>query len=202
MSQISILFKDRILSVHQLSQDEPLMIGQSDECQLQIDSLAIQSKHAKISYSDRVYSIESMDSDAAIHINSIEVDTLTPLSDGDDISIGKHSLIFNFDERNKNTSTTTPDEAITQHLTGWLQYINGVEMGKTKPIKQKMQNISDEQENNVALISRRADGFYISYLKGEESPRVNDVSIGEKSLKLESNSEISLGAQKILFYMD
>ena len=202
MSQVSLLFKDRILSVHPLSQESDLIIGQAAECQLQIDSLAISQKHAKISYSDHSYSIESIDSDAIILVNNIQIDAISPLSDGDDITIGKHSLIFNFDERNKNISDDLADEPIPEQHTGWLQYINGREMGKTKQIRQQMRNISDEQEANVALVSKRSDGFYISYLKGDEPPKVNDISIGEKSLKLENNSEISLGNQKILFYMD
>ena len=63
-------------------------------------------------------------------------------------------------------------------------------------------NISDEQENNIAMISNRPSGFYISHLKGKHSPKINNVSIGEKSTKLSSNNRISLGSLEILFYID
>ena len=68
-------------------------------------------------------------------------------------------------------------------------------------IKQNMANIADEKEENIALISNRSDGFYISYLKGNEPPKVNDSSIGEKSIRLANNSNISVGSAKVLFYI-
>ncbi|MCU7836471.1 MAG: FHA domain-containing protein [gamma proteobacterium symbiont of Taylorina sp.] len=203
MSQLSLSFKDRIISVHQLNQANDLIIGHTPDCDFVIDSLAVSPKHAKITFSDRVYSIETIDSEAIVLINNQNIDTKTPLSDGDDITIGKHNLLFNFDERNKAAPDRKPEEpAVTKQLNGWLQYLNGSEMGKTKQIRQKMRNIHDEQEDNIALISKRNDGFYISFLKGDEPLRVNSVSIGETSLKLETNSKISIGSQEILFFID
>jgi len=202
VSQISLSFKDRILSVQQLNQSEDLIIGHSPDCNFQIDSLAISEEHAKITYSDRVYSIEAIDNNAIIIINNKNIDNKTALSDGDNIIIGKHNLLFNFDERNTAPPKKKPDTPITKQPNGWLQYLNGSEMGKTKQIKQKMQNINDENEDNVALISKRNDGFYISFLKGEKPPGVNGVSIGETSLKLETNSKITIGSQEILFFID
>ncbi len=202
MSQLSLLFKDRILSVHPLNQNDEMIVGQASDCHLQIDSLAVSEKHAKITYDDRLYSVEPIDSDSIILINDINISEKTPLSDGDEITIGKHSLVFNFDERNNATEDSEVEVHFQEQLNGWLQYINGSEMGTTKQIRQKMRNISDEHEENIALISKRADGFYLSYLKGDEPPKVNDISIGEKSLKLENNSEILIGEQKILFFME
>ncbi len=202
MSQLSLLFKDRILSVHPLNKNDEMIVGQASDCQLQIDSLAVSEKHANITYDDGVYSIEPIDSDSIILINDINISGKTQLSDGDKITIGKHSLVFNFDERNNATEDSDVEIHFQEQLTGWLQYINGSEMGTTKQIRQKMRNISDEHEDNIALISKREDGFYLSYLKGDEPPKVNDISIGEKSLKLENNSEILIGEQKILFFME
>ena len=202
MSQLSLLFKDRILSIHPLNQNDEMIVGQAPDCQLQIDSLAVSEKHANITYDDSVYSIEPIDSDSIILINDINISEKTPLSDGDKITIGKHSLVFNFDERNNATEDSEVEIHFQEQLTGWLQYINGSEMGTTKQIRQKMRNISDEHEDNIALISKREDGFYLSYLKGDEPPKVNNISIGEKSLKLENNSEILIGEQKILFFME
>ncbi|MCU7939676.1 MAG: hypothetical protein KZQ64_01135 [gamma proteobacterium symbiont of Bathyaustriella thionipta] len=65
-----------------------------------------------------------------------------------------------------------------------------------------MTNISDEQKANIAMISNRSDGFYISYLKGDQPPTVNNRNIGEKSMHLENNSRISLGSQEVLFYIN
>ena len=202
MSYISLYFKDRLLNLHPLHQDDEIIIGQAEDCNLCIDSLAISPQHAKITCSDHVYSIEAMSGDAKLLINDNEVSGITPLSDGDIIIVGKHNLHFNFDEPNEMTTTQEPMTLIPEQLTGWLQYINGSEMGKTKKIGKKMRNISDEKEENIALISKRGNDFYISYLKGDKPPIVNNISIGEKSFKLDNNCEISIGNQKIVFFME
>lgn len=209
MSQVSLLFKDRILSIHQLNQFKDFIIGHAADCQIRIDSLAVGSHHARISYDDRTYWIETLEDELEdkliVQVNNNKIDSLTQLSDSDKISLGKHTLIFTFDERNETHEFREPAPAPVQKDSkgkGWLQFLNGQKMGKTLQIKKGMTHVSDEQENNIALISNRSDGFYISYLKGKQPPEVNNVSIGEKSAKLTTNSRISLGTQDILFYVD
>ncbi|MCW8929174.1 MAG: FHA domain-containing protein [Gammaproteobacteria bacterium] len=205
MSQVSLLFKDRILSIHHLDQYNDFIIGHAPDCHIHIDSLAVSSHHAKILYDDHTYTIEGLENESEIRVNNKKIEASTHLSDGDHISLGKHTLIFTFDERNENHEFREPKPAPTlakTHMTGWIQYLNGRKMGKTLQIKKNMTNINDEKADNVALISVRSDGFYISYLKGQHTPKINNVSIGEKSTKLETNSRISLGSQEILFYTD
>lgn len=203
MSQVSLSFRDRILSIHQLNQHEDFIIGNALDCQIQIDSLAVSPRHAKITYADHNYVIEELDNESNILVNNKKVDNCSELSDGDTITVGKHTLVFTFDERNEEYPYKEPVSApeIDQG-TGWIQYLNGKKMGTTLQIKQSMANISDAKEENIALISNRNDGFYISYLKGEKPPLVNNASIGEKSARLENNSRITIGSQELLFYIE
>lgn len=205
MSQVSLLFKDRILSIHQLNQFNDFIIGHAEDCQIRIDSLAVAPHHARISYHERTYRIEALHEKFTVILNNKKIDALTPLSDSDQIGLGKHSLTFTFDERNETHEFREPAPVpITKHSKGkgWLQFLNGQKMGKTIQIKKGMTHVSDEQESHIALISNRSDGFYISHLKGDQPPEVNNTSIGEKSTKLTTNSRISLGSQDILFYVD
>lgn len=203
MSQVSLLFKDRILSIHQLNRHKDLIIGNAPDCNIQIDSLAVSPRHAKIGFADRQYIIEELDNETNILVNNIKVDNYTELSDGDKITVGKHTLVFTFDERNEDHPIKEPAPApeINQGV-GWIQYLNGNKMGTTMQIKQSMANITDAKEENIALISSRSDGFYISYLKGKHPPLVNDSSIGEKSMRLKNNSRITIGSQELLFYIE
>lgn len=205
MSQVSLLFKDRILSIHHLDQYNDFIIGHAPDCHILIDSLAVKPHHAKIVFDNHSYTIEKLENESDIHVNYKKIESAVHLTDGDKISLGKHTLIFTFDERNENHEFREPEPAPTSaHSkgTGWIQYLNGHKMGKTVQIKKNMTHISDEKENNVALISNRSDGFYISYLKGKQALQVNNVNIGEKSTTLNTNSRISLGSQEILFYID
>ena len=207
VSQVSLLFKERILSIHPLDQHNDFIIGHAPDCQIHIDSLAVNPHHAKIKYDNHTYTIEKIktEGESDIRINNKKVESNIHLSDGDHISLGKHTLIFSFDERNEAHELREPEPAefhATKSGTGWLQYLNGSKMGKTIQIKKNMTNITDEKSEHVALISIRSDGFYISYLKGKRSPKVDQVSIGQKSTKLTTNCQITLGSQKILFYIN
>lgn len=203
MSQVSLSFKDRILSIHQLNQQEDFIIGNAPDCNIQIDSLAVSPWHAKIVYADHNYVIEELDNESNILVNNKKVDNCSELSDGDKIIVGKHTLLFTFDERNENRPIKEPLSAPEiDHGTGWIQYLNGKNMGKTMQIKKNMANIADAKEENIALISNRSDGFYISYLKGKQHPIVNNASIGENTTRLEHNSRITIGSQELLFYIE
>ena len=205
MSQVSLLFKERILSIHHLDQYNDFIIGHAPDCHIHIDSLAVSPHHARIVYDDHSYTIEELDIEAGTLVNNKKINSSFRLSDGDQIKIGKHTLVFTFDERNENHEYREPEpEPVPdkQIGSGWIQYLNGRKMGQTIQIKGNMTNISDEQEDNIAMISSRSDGFYISYLKGAQAPKINNVSIGEKSIILATNSRISLGSQEILFYIN
>ena len=197
MSQISLLFKNRILSVYSLKQNNDLIIGNSEDCQLFIDSLAICPQHAKISYKKPDYIITALDNKAHILVNNKTIESSEILADGDTISIGKHTLHFSFNEYNG----IFKEEKIVSHDTGWIQYLNGREMGKTLQIKKNTAQISDASGDNIAMISSRSDGFYLSYLKGKKAPLINNKRIGEKSERLADNSKIVLGSQEVLFYL-
>lgn len=203
MSQVSLLFKDRILSIFQLHQDQDAIIGNEPDCSILIDSLAISPRHAKIYFDDNYYVLEEMENTSNILVNGRKIDMATKLSDGDRITVGKHTLAFTFDERNEDHQIKEPRQpVVTDQRVGWIQYLSGDKLGKTIQIKNNMTNISDDSEENVALISNRKDGFYISYLQGDEHPRINSTSIGEKSVKLEDNNRISIGKQELLFYLE
>lgn len=205
MLQVSLSFKDRVLSIYTLDRHKSFVIGHHPDCQICIDSLAVSPRHAKITYQDKSFVIDKLDDDANILINNKEIESQQHLSDGDQISLGKHTLTFSFNEKSdelEHKEVKTTSESSVDSGTGWIQYLNGHDMGKTIQIKKNMSNISDHQEKNIAMISHRTDGFYISYLKGDKPPLVNNESIGEKSIQLTNKSKISLGAQDILFYIN
>ena len=205
MSQLSLLFKDRILSIHPLHPQDDFIIGNDPKCNIHIDSLAVSPRHAKVIYAENTYIIEALENESDLLVNNRKIDSSAHLSDGDRINVGKHTLVFSFDERHEEHQIREPEpepEPVNTHDTGWVQYLNGSKMGTTMHIKHSMANISDDKEDNVVMISNRPDGFYISYLKGSKPPEVNNISIGDKSTRLEHNSNIIVGTQKLLFYIE
>ncbi|MCU7939677.1 MAG: FHA domain-containing protein [gamma proteobacterium symbiont of Bathyaustriella thionipta] len=136
MSQVSLLFKERILSIHPLDRHSSFVIGSTPDCQIYIDSLAISPKHAKITFTEQAYLIEELDEKSDILINNKKIDSSQALTDGDHITLGKHTLVFSFDERSERTEQREPEfTPIMNNGIGWIQYLNGPDMGKTIQIK-------------------------------------------------------------------
>ncbi len=199
MSKLSLLFKDRILSIHELDQRQTFMIGHEPHCHIHIDSLAVKPEHACISFSNNQYSITPEQNDADIFINGIPIYENTLLTDGDKIRLGKHTLIFSFNETEK--SLTAEHLQSARPRAAWIQFLNGSDMGKTMPINKSMTNINHQNEY-IALIANRKDGFYLSHLKGSHPPQVNQLDIGDRSFCLEDKSHISIGSLNMMFYID
>jgi hypothetical protein len=65
-------------------------------------------------------------------------------------------------------------------------------------MKQKMTNLG-KAGVQTAVITRRDDGYFITHLEGEYSPKVDGESIGEDSRQLEDGNIIQLGNVKMLF---
>ena len=53
-----------------------------------------------------------------------------------------------------------------------------------------------------AMVSRRRDGYYLSYLEGEKPPLVEGQSIGEQSVLLQDGDIIRLDGIEMRFYED
>ena len=199
MSKLSLLFKDRILSIHELDQQQKYIIGHDPHCHIQIDSLAVNAEHASVSYINEHFCIEPNSKDAEVFINETPVSDQTRLEDGDKINLGKHTLVFSFIEEN-NIATPEAQELPSQR-SAWVQFLNGTDMGKTMPINKSMVNIN-HQDEYVALISNRSDGFYLSHLKGATTPQVNEKDIGDQSINLKDQSRINIGPLELKFYLD
>lgn len=199
MSKLSLMFKDRMLSSHELDQHQSFVIGHDPHCNIHIDSLAVKPEHAAISYTDNAFSIKPVRNDAEVFINEKQICDETELADGDKVGLGKHTLVFNLDQTNKKW----PDEEqqLPQQRSAWIQFLNGSDMGKTMPINKSMTNIN-HQDEFIALIANRKDGFYLSHLKGKHPPQVNDENIGDNSVCLEHKSHINIGPLELVFYID
>lgn len=207
MSQLSIFFKERYLSVHLLNKEESFIVGNIPESQIYIDSLAVSPRHAKVSYQDSGYTIEQLDDKTKILINGKKMDASESvlLSNGDEITVGKHTLHFSFDEAEEGEEEAMEKTEVlfpVVHNNGWIQYLNGNNMGKTVHIDPDGTQISDKNEENIVLIASQPDGFHLSHIKGENRAMINNKKIGEKSELLEDDATIVLGTEEVLFFLN
>lgn len=198
MSTLTLSFKGKKLKLIPLPGGE-VIIGSDPGCQVHIDSLAVDPRHATITTLDDVSvlrDISGAGAEGIVLVNGKMIEEHT-LQDGDTIQIGKHTLDFSFSPTSQEDDTFTAAKQAASK-SAWLQILTGSNVGKTINLKNKMTNLG-KAGVQTAVIARRGDGYFLTHLEGEYSPKVDGEPIGDKSRKLEDGNVIQLGNVKMQF---
>ena len=204
MAKLTLSFKDKVLKVYYIEPGE-IVIGSDPACQIHIDSLALQPRHAAIITEKRKSVVRDLGSIEGTFVGDIRLHAPHQLKHDETIRIGKHTLLFTTDPADELGDTQPPDNDSPAPLPktggkrhGWLQLLNGPNVGKTISITRNMTNIG-KAGVQTAVIARRDEGFFLSHLEGERPPLVDGQPIGDKSCKLEDGNVIQIGNIKMMF---
>lgn len=226
MSKLTLSFKGNVLRVYPVIQGS-MLIGSAPECTIHIDSLALQPQHARIDTQGATSVLVDLDSEGGTFVNNQRI-TKHMLEDGDMIRVGKHSLDYKFENipENPDDSTATMEIDLGENPTvrmaapasqpvaeaespapviekrqGWLQILNGQNLGKTMSLNRAMTNLG-KPGVATAVITRRDEGYFLSHLEGEKPPLLGDQPIGSQSVKLNDGDIITIGNVKMQFFLD
>lgn len=211
MSKLTLAFKGKALKVHYVQSGE-ILIGSDPSCDIHIDSLAIQPRHASITTVNHKSTLRDLsDADGGTFVNEKKLEAEQLLKHDDEIRLGKHSLLFTTDPvdelRDENELAEALDPEQGDGLSGsakaslkhaWLQILNGANVGKTISLNRNLTNLG-KSGVQMAVIARRGEGYFLSHLEGERSPMVDGQNIGDKSWKLEDGNIIQIGNVKMQF---
>ncbi len=199
MAKLTLSFKDKVLKVYNVEAGE-MVIGSDPACQIHIDSLALQPRHAAVITKNRKSVIRDLGSPDGTFVGDNRLSAPHPLKHQEKIHIGKHTLLFTTDPTDElgegEESGLISKTAGKQQA--WLQLLNGPNVGKTISITRNMTNIG-KAGVQTAVITRRDEGFFLSHLEGEKAPLVDSQPIGNKSWKLGDGNVIQIGNIKMLF---
>ncbi len=202
MAKLTLSFKDKVLKVYYVEPGE-IVIGSDPACQIHIDSLALQPRHAAIATENRKSVVRDLGSPDGTFVDETRLSAPHQLKHDETIRVGKHTLLYTTDpadelEGIQDTSSGDFIPKTPGKRQGWLQLLNGANVGKTISITRNMTNLG-KAGVQTAVITRRDEGFFLSHLEGEKPPQVDGQSIGEKSWKLEDGNIILIGNIKMLF---
>ena len=200
MAQINLTFKDNFLESFPVNDE--ITVGSSPDCDIYIDSLAVQPQHAKIVGNGEEFIIATLSSEAEIQVNGKQASS-QQLKDGDHIQVGKHTLEFIHQTIPSQREQQEGDSDIAviapiKKKEAFLQVLNGSNMGKTISLTKQLTNLG-KPGVQTAVIAHREDGFYLSHLEGDNSPMVNQMPIGDSSYELSTGDSIQIGNVKLLF---
>jgi len=210
LSKLTLSFKGKVLKVFPVLKGS-MTLGSDPSCTIHIDSLAIQPKHAEINTVNNESVIRDLNSDEGTFIGQTKIESLHQLKDGEVIRIGKHTITYAFSENitNENDVITEnqaeeapPIQMEAQEKTqGWLQIMNGANLGKTMSLNKSMTNLG-KPGISTAVITKRSDGYFISQLEGNHPLLIKNEELGDRSLQLADGDTIQIGNIKMQFYLE
>ena len=233
MPTLTLTFKDNTIATYRIEEGQSITIGRKASNNVPIENLAVSGHHAKIDSVGEGFLLTDLQSKNGSFVNK-ELVSSHWLKEGDNILIGKHTLIFTYDEGEEK-----PDEAAAsmdqtmvmdtdkyrdmlaqaipkaakaeaKEPVGVLSYLAGGE-GEIKLAK-KLTKIGKSSTSDIvvkgltvgataATISKRPQGYSLSYVGGMAKPKVNGVTVKE-SVTLKDFDEIELGSVKLQFYTE
>ncbi|MEW8507018.1 MAG: FHA domain-containing protein [Candidatus Thiodiazotropha sp.] len=211
MAKLTLTFKGRVIDVFHLEGDKT-QIGRNEDCAIPIDSLAIAPLQAVITRSnDQSYLLQALDEGFPVLVNHEKTEEAT-LNHGDVIQIGKHTLSFAEDvmDLGVEMSQSDSDEPLaepeqqdegdeTGAKSGVLQIMNGDNFGRIIPLNRNMTRIG-HSGGDCAMIARRENGYFISFLEGPNPPSINRKPIGDEARLLTDGDLIDVGGTQMQFH--
>jgi len=211
MAKFTVFFKDK--PIHSTIFDTSVIrIGSDDTNDLIIDSLAVAPVHAVVSFNDGQAVIKQLNDNFPLIVNN-ETSKESALNNDDEISIGKHKVVYNTIE----TVITPPqpetlaskdlkslNEEIETDVNiseAYLQVMEGKHIGRVIPLKNGMTRIG-HNGSGVAAIAKRTDGYYISSLENNDLLTVNKKPLQEQTIKLNEDDQVLVDNTPMQFFLD
>lgn len=224
MPLITLKFKNNKISEHPLEKGKSLTIGRRSTNDVVIENLAVSGYHAKIDSIGDGFVLTDLQSKNGCYVND-QLVVSHWLKGGDVISIGKHTLSFNYREgeavpekefgpvdqtmlMDHERPANKPAEAPGAKPTGVVAFLSGGE-GEV-PLAKKLMKIGKDSAADIvisgfgvgqtaATISQRPNGYVLSYVGGLSRVKVNGSPVKE-SITLREFDVIDIGSAKMQFF--
>ena len=235
MPILKLNFRNKSLAEFPLQRGYSLTIGRKKNNDVIIDNLAVSSHHAKIDSVGDSFVLIDLQSKNGSFVNEKQVNSHW-LKPGDTINIGKHSLVFSYDQnetlpedetdeidrtmvmdtsqyrsmvnKNKEEAAEPPVNTKRKNTIGIISFLKGGD-GKYK-CRKSITKIGKNPDSDIvvkgfmvgrtsATISKRPDGFYLSYVGGMSLPKVNQQKV-RREILLNDSDVIEIGACQFQFF--
>ena len=176
---------------------ERTTIGRKPHNDIQIDNLAISGEHAVIVTILDDSFLEDLNSTNGTYVNGQPIRKRI-LQDSDVIELGKYRLKY-FNETAQQAAKAGFDAALPLPLAG-IQILTGANAGKEMDLT-KNQTRLGRPGAQVAVITRRPHGYFITQLEGDQQAVVNGKTLDVQAYPLADHDVIELAGVKMEFFL-
>ena len=160
-------------------------IGRKPGNDLQIDNLAVSGEHAVLFQEEGRFFVEDLGSTNGTRVNGLPV-AKQPLQDADLIEIGRYRLTYR---------TGGPAYGLPPAV---LQVLDGNSAGRTLELNKAETSIGRAGQQ-VAVITRRPDGYFITHRAGEVPPQLNGLPLTAEAGPLADRDLIQIAGVRMEF---
>jgi pSer/pThr/pTyr-binding forkhead associated (FHA) protein len=201
VAKIILMNGDAIMREIQLAK-ERITIGRRPHNDIVINDLAISADHAVIVTAQRDSYLEDLNSTNGTQINGQPVRKHF-LQDGDVIELAQYKIRYlaHAGEDNADiTNAISAPAAIPQRIPK-ITVLNGAKAGKEVRLAKVLTTLG-RPGVQVAVITRRQDGYYLNHIEGADHPIVNGRPIGDGAHHMMHDDVIELSGTRIRFSLD
>lgn len=191
---------------------ERVTVGRRPYNDIVIDNLAVSGEHAVIVTILKDSFLEDLGSTNGTLVNGQPIKKHF-LKHQDIIELGKYKLKFLADdsaETDVPLSTTTlsamprsvvvPQTSTDSGGQAVIQILNGRNAGKELPLTKALTTLG-KPGVQVAVITRRPQGYYITHVEGDATPLINGKAIGAEACPIKDQDVIEISGTKMAFFM-
>ncbi|WP_374486625.1 FHA domain-containing protein [Zoogloea sp.] len=218
-----ILSMDGLVLKEMALEKERTTIGRKPHNDIQIDNLAISGEHAAIVTILNDAFLEDMNSTNGTYVNGQPVKKHV-LKNNDVIELGKYRLKYLADstapgaEQDEAVSyaqaavttdtglpsgaqadLTATNAAAPVGALGMIQILSGAHAGRTLELSKSLTTLG-KPGSQVAVITRRPHGYFITHVEGTVFPVVNGRALDAQAHRLNDNDVIELAGVKMEFF--
>jgi len=205
MAKFTIYFKDKAIQSH-IYDSGVVRIGRDESNDLVIDNLTVAPAHAVVIINADNCIIKQLNDEHPLFING-EKTKEAFLHQNDEISIGKHSIIFSITESVSPIANKDVDalnikiDEKTNTPNANLQVLEGKNIGRILPLKKAMTRFG-HNGSGMVIISKRKDGYFISSLESDSKILINKKTLADKTIQLNNNDTILINKVLMQFFLD
>ena len=203
-----------------------ITVGRRRNCDIVLDNPAVSGDHALVERIGRDVYLEDRDSTNGTYLNGKRV-RRQMLRFGDEIRVARYTLRYcdddapaqpGFEHTLMMTETAfgggcvdtrpavedksaPPTRPAVAELSGVLRILSGPQVGRDVVLSKPVTTLG-KSGVQVAIITRRAEGFFLSHQEGARSPRVNGREIGAGTHALAHGDHVDFMGVHMIFALD
>jgi len=214
MPKLVVMNEGIVLMELELAGKETL-IGRDADCDIRLEDPAVSRHHAKVACIYAGYFIEDLHSTNGVMLNNRRV-RKHMLKNKDIIQVGAHELHYAAEQEEMTvdqdqTVVLTPTHQRRERIVppppseaagrAYVRHLTGPDQGDSNLVDKSLYTLG-KPGGDLAVISRRAQGYFLLHLGGDSITTLNGKQVHGAGIRLSEGDQIQVGEIRMEFHSE